>query len=220
MRRFLVIGFGSFGSWFSRTMLEMGHEVVVIERDGDLVDRLAHWATRAIEGDGTERMVLERAGAADVDAAVISTGEDLAATILSTLALRDLGVQEIFAKVRSTRAARALDALGVTEAIFPEREAAGRLAHRIVSRSVLEYVPICEGMSLQEVAVPPGWIGRTLLDIAPREKLGLHVVAVRDALTGAVAVPPDPAVRLTDSESLLIAGPDEAISKLLPARER
>ena len=213
--RVLVIGLGSFGFWFGRTMREMGHEVVAIERQEALVDRHAEWVSRAVVGDATDPALLERV-ASDVDAALIATGEDLSTTILAVMALRDLGVREIYAKARSVNAARALDRLGVTEAVFPERDAGSRLAHRIVSRAVLDYTPIGEGFSMQEIAVPESWTGRSLLDLEPRERLNLQIVAVRDALTGELVLPPDPSAKLKPSDSLLVAGRDDVLEKLNP----
>jgi trk system potassium uptake protein TrkA len=111
-------------------------------------------------------------------------------------------------------AARALDRLGVTEAVFPERDAGSRLAHRIISRAVLDYTPIGEGFSMQEIAIPEDWIGHSLLELEPREKLGLQIVAVRDALTSELKLPPDPAAKLKPSDSLLVAGQDDVLEKL------
>lgn len=212
--RVLVIGLGAFGFWFSRTMWEMGHEVIVVERDESLVDRHAEWVTRAVVGDATDPALLERISAGDVDAAVIATGEDLSTTILAIMALRDLGVNEIYAKARSLNGVRALERLDVTEAVFPERDAGSRLAHRVISRAVLDYTPIGEGFSMQEIAVPDTWQGHSLLELEPREKLGLQVVAVRDALTGVLTLPPDPAAALKPSDSLLVAGSDDVLEKL------
>lgn len=213
--RVLVIGLGAFGFWLARTMKELSHEVIVIERDEALVDRHAEWVTRAVAGDATDPALLERVGA-HVDAAVIATGEDLSTTILVTMALRDLGVKEIYAKARSLNAVRALDRLGVTEAVFPERDAGVRLAHSIISRDVLDYTPLGEGFSMQEITVPKSWTGRSLIELEPRERMGLQVVAVRDALTGKLGLPPDPAARLKLSDSLLVAGRDEELEKLGP----
>ncbi len=212
--RVVVVGLGAFGFWFARTMTEMGHEVIAIERDEALVDRQAEWVTQAVVGDATDPALLERVAVRDVDAAVIATGEDLSTTILAIMALRDLGVREIYAKARSVNAARALDRMDVTEAVFPERDAGSRLAHRIVSRAVLDYTPIGEGYSMQEIAVPENWTGQSLVELEPREKLSLQIVAVRDALTGQLTLPPDPAAKLKPSDSLLVAGADDVLEKL------
>lgn len=212
--RVVVIGLGAFGLWFARTMQEMGHEVIAIERDETLVDRHAEWVTQAVVGDATDPALLERIAVRDVDAAVVATGEDLSTTILTIMALRDLGIRDIYAKASSVNAARALDRLDVTEAVFPERDAGSRLAHRVVSRTILDYAPIGEGFSMQEITVPDDWTGHTLVELEPREKLGLQVVAVRDSLTGELALPPDPSRRLKPSDSLLVAGPDEVLERL------
>ncbi|CAG0991920.1 Ktr system potassium uptake protein A [Myxococcaceae bacterium] len=212
--RVLVVGLGAFGFWFARTMREMGHEVIAIERDESLVDRHADWISRAVVGDATDPALLERLGLGQIDAALIATGEDLSTTILAIMALRDLGVREIYAKARSGNAARALDRLDVTEAVFPERDAASRLAHRVISRSVLDYMPLAEGFSMQEIALPDEWTGHSLVELEPREKLNLQIVGVRDALTGELTLPPDPHARLKPSDSLLVAGRDDILRKL------
>lgn len=215
--RVVVIGLGAFGLWFSRTMLEMGHEVVAIERNPDKVDRFVDWASKTIEGDATDPEVLRRAGAATADAAVICTADDLSTTILATVALRDLGVKDIRAKVGSTNEGRALESFGIEGCVFPEREAGFRLAHSIVSTSVLDYTPLGPELSLQEIAVPPSWHGKTLTQLALRSELGVVVVAVRDALIEKIALPPDPSVPFKDSDSVILAGSDERLEEL--ARE-
>lgn len=218
MGRYVVVGLGSFGVSVARTLEDLGHEVIVIERDGVLVDRHADDATRVVQGDATDPHVLASAGASGADAAVIGTGETLATSILATVALRDLGVREIFVKAAGDTEARALDALGVTETVLADRDAGVRLAHRIVSRGCLEYVPLAEDASIQEMPVPPEWIGRTLRDLALREKAALQVIGVRDALTEAIALPPDPDAVLKDSDSVVVAGRDEALQRLQKKR--
>lgn len=214
MSRYVVIGLGKFGSWVARTLEELGHQVIAIEADGGLVDRHAEFVSRAVQGDATDLAVLRGAGVADVDAAVISMGHNLAASILATVSLRDLGVRNIYAKAASDTESRALNALGVTEVIIPEKEAGVRLAHRMGTSEVFDYMPLGEGQSIQEIAIPDAWVGHTLRKVAPRAQLGVQVIAVRCALTDAVNVPPDPDAVLKDSDALIVAGADKALSAL------
>lgn len=207
--RVVVIGLGAFGFWFSKTLCELGHEVIAIDNDESLVDRYADHVTRAVVADATDPVLIERVAGGQIDAAVVATGEDLSTAILAIMALRDLGVREIYAKAGSVNAARALERLDVTEAVFPERDAGSRLAHSIVSRAVLDYTPIAEGFSMQEIALPESWLGRSLVELGPREKLKVQIVAVRDALTGMLTLPPDPLAKLKLSDSLLVAGRDK-----------
>jgi trk system potassium uptake protein TrkA len=213
--RVLVIGLGAFGLWYARSMRDLGHEVVAIDREEAMIDRHVDSVARGIVGDATDPALIERiVGNGQVDAAVIATGEDLSATILSLMALRDHGVKEVYAKAHSVQAARALERLGVTEAVFPELESGSRLAHRMHSKAVLDYTSIGEGFSIQEIAVPKAWEGRSLIEISPRESHGLQVVAVRDSLKNELHLPPDPTQALKPSDSLLVAGADEKIGKL------
>lgn len=217
--RVLVIGLGAFGLWYSRTMQELGHEIVAIDSDEAMIDRHVDSVARGIVGDATDPALIERIVGSQIDAAVIATGEDLSATILSLMALRDHGVEEIYAKAHSVQASRALERLGVTEAVFPELESGSRLAHRMHSKAVLDYTSIGDGFSIQEIAVPDSWNGRSLIDISPRESHGLQVVAVRDSLRGELHLPPDPTQILKDSDSLLVAGADEKIGKLTAGKD-
>lgn len=218
MKRFVVVGLGHFGSWVARALTVQGHDVIAIESREGLVDRYGHEVTRAVAGDATDRDLLREIGADKADIAVISTGENLATSILATIALRDLGVKEVYVKVGSVDAARALEALNVTETIFPEREVAHRLARRIVSRSVLDYIPLGSGMSIQELAIPDAWIGRSLRDLALPAAHGIQVVAIHSVLTGDIDVVPDPDRPLTESDIAIVAGPDAVIAELVTSK--
>lgn len=218
MKRFIVIGLGHFGSWAAQSLYTQGHEVIAVEKRGEVVDRYADRVSKGVVGDATDRNLLEEVGAGDVDAAVISTGEDLATSILATIALRDLGVEDIYVKVTSREAARAVDAFGVREAIFPEREVADRLAHRIPSETVLDYVPLTDSHSLQEIAIPDRWLGKTLRELSLPREHGIQVVAVYDLLTETMSVVPDPDEPLKESDVAIVAGRDEEVRAMLEGR--
>jgi trk system potassium uptake protein TrkA len=214
MGRYVVIGLGKFGSWAARTLESLGHEVIAIEADEVQVDRHAEFVSRAVQGDATDPAVLRAAGAGDADGAIVSMGENLAASILATVALRDLGVRNLYVKAAGDAEGRALNALGVSEVIIPEKEAGVRLAHRLGASEVLDYQPLGAEHSIQEIAIPPAWVGHTLRELAPRVQHNVQVIAVRCSLTDGVHVPPDPDARLKDSDSLVVAGADEALAKL------
>ena len=215
MKRFVVIGLGHFGSWVARALHAEGHEVLAVDRRADLVDRYAEGVTRGVVGDATDRSLLDEIGAGGSDAAVVSTGGDLAASILATQALRDLGVEEIYVKVTSEEAARALETFGVTETIFPEREVAYRLAHRLPSKTIMEYIPLAEGHSIQELAIPDAWLGRSLRELALPREHGIQVVALYDVLAGELDVVPDPDQPLKESDVAIVVGSDERIASLV-----
>jgi trk system potassium uptake protein TrkA len=213
MKRFVVVGLGNFGSAVAETLYTQGHDVTTIDTDEKAVDRIARRVSRAVVGDGRQLEVLERVGAADADAGVVSTGDDITASILATLALRDLGVSEIFVKVISSDHARVAEKLGVTETIFPERESGQRLATRIATRTLLNYVRLAPDFSIQEMAVPETWIGKSLRELELPRRHRISVVAVHDILQDEMIPVPNPDSLLKDSDTLLVSGKDEDLAR-------
>jgi trk system potassium uptake protein TrkA len=175
---------------------------------------MAAHVSRAAVGDGRQIEVLERVGARDADVAVVSTGDDITASVLSTLALRDLGVKDIYVKVISRDHARVMSRLGATETIFPERESAHNLATRLLEQSVLNYVRLGGGFSIQEMVVPAAWEGHTLRKLHLPARFKISVVAVHDVLTDQMMVPPDPDAPLKGSDTLVVAGSDDALRRV------
>lgn len=208
MKRFVVIGLGNFGRSVAESLHGMGYEVVAIDADEAAVDRMAQSVSRAIFCDGRNIKLLERAGARGADGGVVATGSDITASILSTMALKDLGVPEIYVKVVSSDHARILDKIGVTETVFPERESGIRLAKRMMSTRILNHVTLGRGFSVREMAVPESWIGRSLRELALPSKFRVSVIAVHDVLTDRMIPVPDPEAPLKESDTLLMAGTD------------
>ena len=218
MKRFVVIGLGNFGAVVGETLYGLGHEVVALDIDADRVELVANHVTNAVVGDGTDIRVLRRLGVEDADGAVISTGANLTASGLAALMLRDLDVPEIYVKVTSSDHARLIEKIGVTETVFPERDSGIRLGRRLSSAGLLNFVTLAPGFSLQEMAVPSAWIGRTLRMLQLPRKWGITVVGVRDVLHDQVRSLPDPDAPLVESDTLLVAGEDRRLASAARVR--
>jgi trk system potassium uptake protein TrkA len=207
MKRFVIIGLGIFGSTVARTLFESGAEVVAVDKDPSLVDKIASHVTRAAAGDVRDIATLDRLGARDADAAVVSTGDDISASILAVLALQDLGVKEIHVKVVSHDHARVMRKFGVSNTSFPERDSAENLANLIsYSKSLLNYVRLGEDFGLQEMAVPGSWEGKTLRALEIRQRYNVSIVAIHDMLTDQMLPATDPDAVLKVSDTLMLAG--------------
>ncbi|NVJ06514.1 TrkA family potassium uptake protein [Myxococcus sp. AM001] len=218
MKRIIVVGLGNFGSVIAARLHEQGHDVIAIDPRPAVVDALGSRVSKAMVGDATQRQVLEEVGARGADAAIVSTGEDLSASILALLALRDTGIEDIYVKVRSDDHARIADALGATESIFPERESALGLASRITSGRLLQYVQLGPEFGLQEMPVPEEWYGKSLRALALPQRYRVHVVAVHDVLQDRMLPVPDPDRLLTPSDALLVAGEPSALEAVASLR--
>lgn len=212
-KRFVVVGLGNFGSSVAEALHENGHDVIVVDKDEAAVDRIAAKVSRAAAGDGREVRILERVGANGADIGVVSTGDDITASILITMALRDLGVDDIYVKVVSHNHARVMEKIGVTETIFPERESALRLATRVSSATIVNYVQLGPGFSIQEMAVPNPWIGKSLRILGLPQRYRIAVIAVHDVLRDEMVPVPDPDAPLKDSDTLLVAGADADLQR-------
>jgi trk/ktr system potassium uptake protein len=214
MKRFVIIGLGNFGSAVAEALHEAGHDVTTVDTNEDLVDRMARRTTRAAVGDGRNIEVLRKIGAEGADAGIVSTGDDITSSILAALSLRDLGVPEVYVKVISHDHARVLEKMGVTETIFPERESGIRLATRIASRGVLNYVRIGPGFGIQEMAVPESWIGQSLRALELPRHYKISIIAVHDVLQDEIMPVPNPDAPLKDSDTLFILGRDADLGRI------
>jgi trk system potassium uptake protein TrkA len=213
MKRMVVIGLGNFGMAVAESLARKGVDVIAVDRRQELVDRISNRATRAVAGDGTNEQVLREIGCKNADAGIVSTGDDITASLLAVLALKDLGVREIHVKVISEQHARVVDKLGVTGTVFPERDSGRRLAESVISHEILSYFPLGDDYAIQEMAIPDSWIGRSLRDIDVRRRYGLSVVAVKCMLSGTVAGVPDPDALLKDSDTLWVSGSLRSLEK-------
>lgn len=212
MKRFVVIGLGNFGATAAEALHAQRHDVIAIDTNDEVVERIAPRVSRAVVGDGRSLDTLERIGARDADAAIVSTGDDITASILAAMALRDLKVQAIYVKVISRDHARVMDKLGVTDTVFPERDSALRLATRISTTTLLNYFRLGPNFSVQEMAVPTPWIGQSLRLLRLPDHYRVSVVAVRDVLTDTITAIPNPDASLKESDTLLVAGRDDDLA--------
>ena len=218
MKRFVIVGLGNFGFTVARALSEHGHDVIAVDLDGQLIDRLAAFVSRAIVGDATDAETLRRIGASEADAAIVSTGDDIASSILAAMALSDLKVGEVFVKVVSNDHARIMKRIGVTDVVFPERDTATALAARIsgaaAGATLLNYVHLGNGFSIQEMGVPDSWQGKSIRDLGLRQNYNITVVALRDVLSNTIDPSPNPDYVLKDSDTLLVAGSESVLEKV------
>ncbi len=205
MKRYLVVGLGNFGSAVCEALYGRGHDVIAIDMREDAVDRIAQHATRTAVADGTDPAVLTRLGGEKADAGIVGTGDDISASILTAIALKDVGVGDVIAKVISPAHDRIMKKIGVNETVFPERDTAQNLVARLLGPTLLNYVKLGPDFGLQEMAVPAKWENSTLRNLNLRKNHGVLVVGIHDVLTDKVSSP-DPDQILTDSDGLLVSG--------------
>jgi trk system potassium uptake protein TrkA len=176
---YAVIGLGRFGSAVASTLVELGQEVIGIDSGEERVRQMADVLSQTAQLDATDVKALREVGVQDVDCAVVSIGENIEASLLVVMQVKDLGVPRIIAKAVTELHGRILERLGVTRVIFPEREMAIRVAHSLVVPNVLDYIELSKDFSIVEVPAPRAFVGKTLKQLELRPRFGLTLIAIK-----------------------------------------
>lgn len=174
----VVIGLGRFGSAVASSCLEMGYEVLGIDADADRVQELSGVLTHVAQADTTSEKALRQLGVADAVTVVVSIGADIEASILTTAALSDLGVPNIWAKANTAPHGRILVRVGAHNVVFPEAEMGERVA-RLLTGEVLEYLALDDDFVLIETLAPPSLVGIPLGETNVRRDYRVTVVCTK-----------------------------------------
>jgi trk system potassium uptake protein TrkA len=214
VKRVVVVGLGIFGFNIAKELYENGLEVIAIDKNKEVIQKIKDFSTKAILADGTEKEVLENIGIHEDDVVIISFGEDLAASTLMTLHLKELKVKNIIVKAPNEDHKRILEKVGATEIIIPEREMASKVAKSLISPNVLDYLPLSQDYTICEIAPPSSFLGKTIGDLQLRKKYHIGVIATRDVLTDQVQMIPAADFVIKDSDILVVIGREKDIRKL------
>ena len=215
---FAVIGLGRFGSAMAATLTELGQDVIGIDSNAERVQKHADLIRSAIELDANDERALRTAGVQDVDVAVISIGENIEASLLVVMLVKDLGVPRIIAKAVTTLHGRILERIGVNRVIFPEREMAIRVAHSLVVANVLDYIELSRDFSIIEMPAPEEFTGKSLKQLQLRNKYGLTLIAIKRKPPGATGevtnVAPAADDEILAGDVLALLGSNERLTQL------
>jgi trk system potassium uptake protein len=214
MKRAVVIGLGIFGFNVAKNLFESGFEVITIDKNKEMVQKIRDYCTKAILADGTDKQVMEMIGIQGEDVVIISFGEDLAASSLITLHLRELKVKHIIVKAPNEDHKRVLEKVGATEVIIPERDIADKVARSLISPNVLDFIPLTEDFTISEVVPPTSFYGKTIGDLHLRSRYHIEVIAIREVLPGRLTMVPRADFVIKDSDILVIIGRQKDIQKI------
>ncbi len=214
MKRAVVIGLGIFGYNIARTLFESGFEVVAIDKNKDIIQKIRDHSTKAILADGTDQEIMDEIGIGEDDIAIISFGEDLAAATLITLHLKQMKVKNIIVKAPNEEHKLILEKVGATEVVIPEMDMAKKVAKSLVSPNMMDYIPLSEDYIISEMAPPNSFLGKTIRELGLRAKYSIEVIAVRDVLSESVHMVPQADFVIKDGEVLVVIGKETDINKI------
>ena len=182
MKSYIVIGLGLFGAETARKLCELGCEVLAMDIRSDLVNQLANDVTHAVVGDAQDKDVLRALGAGNFDCAIVAHDETHR---------------------------RVMEKLGVDRVVIPEYEFAAKLARSLSSHNVLDYIELSEEYGILEVPAPKSWIGKTILELDVRAKLGVNIIAVENEKTTNVS--PSAHYKICNGDVMVVLGDNKAL---------
>ncbi|MFP4052750.1 MAG: potassium channel family protein [Phycisphaerae bacterium] len=179
MERFAVIGLGRYGSRLATMLTEAGAEVVAIDRDKGLVEKLRDQVSLAVCMDATDEEALLAQGIDRVDAAIVGIGADFEASALTTVILKQVGVPRVISRATTNTRGDILSRIGADDIVNPEKESAKRWRDRLLAPQMMERLIIGEGYSLAQFPAPPSFHNKSLKELAVNTRFKLLVVAIR-----------------------------------------
>jgi len=211
-KKFLVIGLGNFGMSVAQSLTRMGHDVLGVDADAEVVEKAKEHVTHALQLDGTDVEALRSLSIPDFDFCVVGRGTDLADSILITMNLKELGAKFVAAKALSEVQGKILQRVGADEIVFPEWDMGRRFAQKLVAPNVMEHITLWGQYAVEEIRVPKTMVGRTLAQLDLRSKYQVNVLAVmKDGilvpLPGADDVIPEGGV-------LVVVGNEDSLRRL------
>ena len=213
MKQIAILGLGRFGRALARTLVEMGHDIMGVDANEAVVEKMAPVLTNCVQADVMDEQTLLSLGVTNFDIVVVGIGNsDMQASIFTTLMLKEMGVEHVVCKVSSNKHARILLKLGADRVVYPERDMGMRFAHSIAQSDVLEFIELSEEYSMMEINAPKYLIGKSLKESDVRSKYNINIVAIKRGKK--IMVNPSPDAVLEQGDVLLAIGETQALTKL------
>ncbi len=214
MKRFAVIGVGSFGFYVTKALYENKNEVIAIDLRKERIQAVEPFCTSAIVQDVTDMEALKGLGLDEVDAVIVSTGANIKPSILICFHLGRLGIKRIIAKAEDDDHGEILKLLGASEIVRPGVDMAKRLAMQLTSPNILEFLPLEEDYTIAQVAPPSPFIGRSLRELDLRQRYGVNIIAIKELVPERFVMVPTADFVVKDSDLLIMVGKEADLKKI------
>jgi len=174
-----IIGLGRFGMSLLKELNRMGCDVLAIDSDDNKVNEAADIATHSVQADSMDEQVLKSMGIRNIDIVIVAIGQNVQASILTTITLKELGVKKIVAKAQNLLHGKVLEKVGADLVIYPERDMAVKLAKTLLSHNILDHINLSPQYSIMELIAPKIFVGKSLAEIDVRKKMRVTILAIK-----------------------------------------
>lgn len=206
-----IIGLGRFGFALALELALAGADLLVLDADEEKVRALREYTQNAFVVKALDKKTLSEAGVQNCDVAVVCIGEQMDASILTVLHLVSLGVPKVIAKAASVEHGEILEKLGA-EVVYPERDMAIRLAHRLETSRAMDFVQLSEKLNISKLRVPEKIVGKTVAAVNLRAKFGCNIIAIENG--GALMEAIDPGHAFRKGDILFVAGSKDGLNRM------
>ena len=217
MKQFAIIGLSRFGRRLLEEFLATDAEMIIIDKDRDVIELYKDKVASAYIADVLNEEIIRKLIPPAIDAVIVDLGDRIEASILVTNYLKKMGVKEIIARAEGTEHGEILELVGATKVVFPNQEAAKRIAPFLISSQIFSYLPISAGLIIAEVKVPEKFYGKSLVEVDMRRQYNLNVIAYRK-LDREEYFFYAPEYRLQGDDILLVGGREEDIDAFTEAK--
>lgn len=220
MKKFVVIGLGTFGFHLAKTLEQNNCEVICVDISRDRVESIKEFVSQAMVGDATNKDFLSSLMLNNLDAAIISIGQDMSASTLVALYLKEAGMKNVIVRAISEDHGTILKKIGVNEVLHPETEAASKLASRLAMRNALDFLPLSENHGIIEVKPPKSFIGKSLKELQISSRYHSQVIALKGVYSDKngnqekIKIPPSAEDIIDNTTVMILVGNLDDIEKI------
>ena len=211
-KQFAVLGLGRFGSKVARELFFKGQEVIVVDKDENIIQNIKDQVTHAFVGDITDEMALKEAGVSDCDVVIVGESTDMESNIIAAQICKSLGVPTVICKAHNTIHGKILTKLCVDQIVYPEQDTAIKLVNKLTSQGVLDYFDIGENLTIVGAKAQTDWVGRKLSDLDLRNKFNITVLALRRG--GENIVIPAWSTVIEQEDTIVFFGREDSLKKM------
>lgn len=210
-KQFAVIGLGRFGGSVCKELYAQGHEVLAIDQDEDKVREYSEFATHAVSIDSTDENALKNVGIRNFDHVVVAIGDHIQASILTTLSLKELGIEKVWVKAQNTYHQKVLDKLDADLVVHPEFDMGKRIAHKMTSDKVIDFIELEDDYSIVELYATKKVHGKNLIDLNFRSEYGVTILAFKREKK--MNISPNAQEELHEGDLLIVMGHTEDLER-------